>query len=127
MGAKDSRQSSDLRNSSWSPAKTSAAGRWCFPKRRSTHWGKPSFRVRKRIFATLWLDEEQAVLKLPLDEQDALTGMDPETYTTTAWGHQGWTRVELGTVDREAFREHLMLAWRQVAPRRAIRAYESRA
>ena len=35
------------------------------------HFDKPSFRVRGKIFATLWEKEKRAVLKLSLEEQDA--------------------------------------------------------
>ncbi len=30
------------------------------------HWGRPSFRVRGKIFVTFWPDEQLAMLKLPL-------------------------------------------------------------
>ena len=36
------------------------------------HWDRRSFRTRKRIFATLQPEEWQAVLKLPLDDQQAM-------------------------------------------------------
>jgi hypothetical protein len=36
------------------------------------HWGRPSFRIRGKIFATLWPAEQRAMLKLPLAEQAAL-------------------------------------------------------
>ncbi len=35
-------------------------------------WGRPSFRIRGKIFATLWPAEQRAMLKLPLAEQAAL-------------------------------------------------------
>lgn len=34
------------------------------------HFGKPAYRVNKKIFATLWLDEKRAVLKLSTNDQD---------------------------------------------------------
>ena len=33
------------------------------------HWGRPSFRIKKKIFATLWPLEKRAVIKLsPVDQ-----------------------------------------------------------
>ena len=36
------------------------------------HFGKPAYRVKKKIFATLWLDEKRSVVKLSKTEQPAL-------------------------------------------------------
>ena len=33
------------------------------------HWGRPSYRVKKRIFLTLWPSEKRAVVKLSLVDQ----------------------------------------------------------
>lgn len=82
------------------------------------HFGKPSFRVRGKIFATLWVKEGRAVLKLSLEEQDSLSQAQPEVFAVTPWGHQGWTSVELARVDATLFAELLVGAWRRVAPKR---------
>ncbi len=82
------------------------------------HFGKPSFRVRGKIFGTLWLKERRAVLKLSLDEQDAVCQGRPDVFQVTPWGHQGWTSVELDLVDEGMFEELLRGAWRRVAPKR---------
>jgi hypothetical protein len=34
------------------------------------HFGKPAYRVKKKIFATLWLEEKRAVMKLSPADQD---------------------------------------------------------
>ena len=88
------------------------------------HWGKPSFRTRQRIFATMQPDEHTAVLKLPLHDQDALVTLQPDVFALGGWSHQGWTRVDLRRVDSAEFRSLLILAWRTIATKRAIRAYE---
>ena len=59
------------------------------------HFERASFRVRKRIFATLRETDAMAVLKLPREEQAALVAMHPDVYAVTPWGHQGWTSVAL--------------------------------
>lgn len=89
-----------------------------------SHWGDPSFRVRKRIFAVVYGSRRVAVLKLPLDYRDALVDSDGDTYSLGRFSHQGWTYVSLRRVPRSHFREHLKAAWREVAPKRALRLLE---
>lgn len=88
------------------------------------HWGRPSFRVKKKIFATL-PDNEQAVLKLPLDVQATVSAAKPETFSVGSWGHQGWTHVQLAAVEPDELDVLVTEAWRQVAPKRVIAAYDS--
>jgi hypothetical protein len=89
------------------------------------HFGRPSFRTRKRIFATL-PDQVTAVLKLPLDEQSAVVETAPEVFSLGGWSHQGWTRVALERIDEEALAGLLELAWRSIATQRAVREFDAR-
>ncbi|WP_437506390.1 MmcQ/YjbR family DNA-binding protein [Sorangium sp. So ce1099] len=89
------------------------------------HFGKPSFRVRGKIFATHWVQEEAAVLKLSLEEQDSLARAQPDVFSVTPWGHQGWTRVELRRVDPALLEELLVGAWRRVAPKRTVAQWDA--
>src|SRR5918911_1132985 len=84
------------------------------------HWGRPSFRVSGKIFATLWPDEQRAMLKLPPAEQAALIMLDPETFSAMPgiWGQRGSTYVQLHTVERTAFQTALKTAWCGAAPKR---------
>ena len=79
------------------------------------HQGHPDFRVRNRIFMTLWPDENRVVLKFPVADQTALVAADPETFRLPGWAHQGWTEVRLGGIGPERFRELVASAWRHVA------------
>ncbi len=88
------------------------------------HWGEPSFRVGKRIFAVLYGAERRVVLKLPLDCQEMLIGAAPDLYSIGRFSHQGWTHVALKGVSKAEFRQHLETAWREVAPKRVVRAYD---
>ncbi len=82
------------------------------------HFGKPSFRVGKKIFATLHEDDRRAVLKFPVPDQQALVAMEPEVYETGGWAHQGWTLVNLKRVRKARFVDQLELAWSQVASKK---------
>ncbi len=86
------------------------------------HRGHPSFRVRGKIFATLWPGKHRAVLKLPLDEQAALVGSEPMAFSLNAWSRQGWTEVNLRQVSAAQFERLLDMAWRGVAPKKLARS-----
>ena len=84
------------------------------------HFDRPSFRVRKRIFATLRPGEGRAVLKLSRLAQEALVAADPQTFSLTPWAHQGWTSVDLERADPAELRELVAEAWSEVAPKRLV-------
>ena len=88
------------------------------------HWGRPSFRVKKKIFATLWPIEKRAVLKLSLVDQSVFTEYNPEIFypIDNAWGKQGWTFVELKKVRKDMFEDALNLAWKEVAPKSLLKS-----
>ena len=88
------------------------------------HWGRPSFRVKKKIFATLWPIEKRAVLKLSLVDQSVFTEYNPEIFhpIDNAWGKQGWTFVELKKVRKDMFKDALNLAWKEVAPKSLLKS-----
>jgi hypothetical protein len=92
------------------------------------HRGHPSFRVRGKIFATLWPQEQRAVLKLAPADQSALVNLDPQTFSPVpgAWGNQGWTNVQLQTAERAILAMALTSAWREVAPKQLRAAIEQR-
>ncbi|MDQ6432724.1 MmcQ/YjbR family DNA-binding protein [Mesorhizobium sp. LHD-90] len=82
-----------------------------------SHFGKPDFRVRNRIFATL-PPGAHAVLKLTPEEQAMLAGAEPETFQPVkgGWGRQGWTEMDLTAADDATLRSACLMAWRNTAP-----------
>jgi hypothetical protein len=90
-----------------------------------SHFGKPDFRVRGRIFATL-PESGFAVVKLTPDQQDMLTAAEPGIFEPVngGWGRQGWTRVLLATVDEPTLRSALLTAWRNAAPVKLSKAFD---
>src|SRR3954467_2748811 len=82
-----------------------------------SHFGKPDFRVRNRIFATL-RDADTAVVKLSHEQQEILTEAEPAIFAPVVggWGRQGWTRVMLAAADEITLKSALLTAWRNVAP-----------
>ncbi len=82
------------------------------------HFGKPAYRVKKKIFATLSLDEKRAVLKLSKTEQPIFCEeYHPAVFPVkNKWGEFGWTYVDLNNVNQEVFKKLLKAAWANVAP-----------
>lgn len=81
------------------------------------HFDKPSFRFRDRIFATLWVPQKRAVLKLTATDQSVFSSFDSSIFFPVpgAWGRKGWTMVELSKVRKDMFRDALSLAYEGVA------------
>jgi hypothetical protein len=75
------------------------------------HHGRSSFRVMKRIFATLWDEHHMNVM---LDEPGIMTAVaeHPATCAEVWWGKRlAAVRVDLGVVDPSLLRELLEDAW----------------
>ncbi|MCB9235079.1 MAG: MmcQ/YjbR family DNA-binding protein [Bacteroidia bacterium] len=89
------------------------------------HFEKPSFRVKKKIFATISTKEQRATLKLSLIDQDVFSARDKSIIypVPNKWGKQGWTHVDLSRVDPEMLEDALTMAWCEVAPKRLAQPY----
>jgi hypothetical protein len=85
----------------------------------SPHFEKASFRVRKKIFATLDKKNHHVVLKLSLIDQSVFSSHNKEIIypVPNAWGKQGWTIVELKKVRKDMFADALTMAYCAVAPK----------
>jgi len=89
-------------------------------------WGHPTFRVRDKMFAAMSDDGQQASVKATKEEQTALISAAPETFGIPAYvGRHGWVSIQLATVDPAEFRELIVEAWRQTAPKRLVTAYDT--
>jgi hypothetical protein len=84
------------------------------------HFDKPSFRVGKKIFATLDLKNRQPCLRLSGIDQDVFSAYDKAIIfpVPNKWGKQGWTLVNLHQVHPEMFADALTTAYCEVAPKR---------
>lgn len=82
------------------------------------HFGKPSFRVNQKIFATLDEKAARAVVKLTDVEQSVFCGYDHTIMQPVngGWGKQGWTVINLKTVSPEILRDALTTSYCNVAP-----------
>lgn len=88
------------------------------------HFDKASFRVKGKIFATLW-EQPVAVLKLTADDADILSRQQPAVFKVTSWSHQGWVQVAIDQVAPRQFEDLLRQAWKNVAPKKLVAAWEA--
>jgi hypothetical protein len=90
-------------------------------------WGHPTFRVRDKIFASMYEGDDGAIatVKASPEDQDALVGGDPATFGVASHvGRYGWTTIRLARVDPDELRELVVEAWRRTAPKRAVAAFD---
>jgi hypothetical protein len=83
------------------------------------HHGRPSFRVSRRIFATLWDHEHMNVM---VDEPGILTAVQahPDICAEVWWGKRlAAVRVALPSATADLLRELLTDAWERKSGRRA--------
>ena len=84
------------------------------------HYGRPSFRVGGKIFATLWSEDR---LNVMLDEGGILTAVEtaPDACEQVWWGKRlAAVGVTLPRADRDLLRELLADAWEEKAPKRLL-------
>lgn len=84
------------------------------------HVDKPSFRIGKKIFATLNIPANRVCVKLSEGDQYAFCSFDRTVIypVPNKWGTQGWTLINLLKVHRETLTDALTAAYCEVAPAR---------
>ncbi len=87
------------------------------------HFARASFRVGKKIFATLTADGGEAMVRVtPRARLYALLKAQPEVF----FSYGGWTErngsvgVRLARIDAVLMKELVTASWRLVAPKRAV-------
>jgi hypothetical protein len=80
------------------------------------HFGIPSFRVKNKIFATLWIHHDKMMVKLPPIDQSVFNSFDPTVFypVPNKFGHKGATFIELSKVRPEMLEDALNIAYQAV-------------
>jgi hypothetical protein len=87
------------------------------------HHGRPSFRVRRRIFATLW-DQEHMNVMVDHDGIHTAVQASPEICAEVWWGKRlAAVSVDLRLADADLLGELLRDAWERKAPARLVQAF----
>ncbi len=84
------------------------------------HFEKPSFRIKKKIFATVDEKHKRACLKLSLVEQSVFCSIDNEMIypVPNAWGKQGWTFFSLQKTPKPILKDALAAAYNLVSTKK---------
>lgn len=79
------------------------------------HFEKTSFRVNKKIFATLSTETKVAVLKLSLIDQSVFCAFDKNVIfpVDNKWGLKGWTSIDLNKVRKDMLQDALATAYQE--------------
>lgn len=84
------------------------------------HFDKKSYRLRKKIVATVSLDEGFFVVKLTDIQQSLFCKWDESAChpVPNKWGVQGWTRVYFEKVDSDFLKDIVKASYSNVAPKK---------
>lgn len=90
----------------------------------SAHMGHPDFRVRGKIFATLFSRDKLTwgMVKLKPEQQRRFVKSNPEMFEPVlgGWGKGGATLVRLKSAKSGAVRSAMITAWRNTAPKQLV-------
>jgi predicted DNA-binding protein (MmcQ/YjbR family) len=77
------------------------------------HFEKSSFRLGKKIFATLTPEHSRACVKLSPEDQSVFCLIDKEMIypVPNKWGLQGWTNINLSKVTKPILKDILSTAY----------------
>lgn len=89
------------------------------------HFEKRSFRVKKKIFATLHEKEKRVVVKFSAVDQSVFCAFDATIIYPVAggWGKQGWTMIELKKIKPAMLKDAITTAWCTVAPKTLVQTF----
>jgi hypothetical protein len=81
------------------------------------HMGHPDFRVLGRVFATLNPEEDLAMVKLSLDDQESRLEAAPDVFAPCkgAWGRMGATHIRLKEATKSQAKSALAAARKNVS------------
>ena len=90
------------------------------------HFEKTSFRVNKKIFSTLDLNSEIAMVKFTEIEQSVFCAFDKTIIYPVpgAWGKKGATFIELKKVRKDMLKDALTVSYCNVAPAKLAEKYK---
>jgi hypothetical protein len=90
------------------------------------HFERTSFRVNKKIFATMDLEKKLVCVMLSPVDQSVFTAFDPSVIypVPNKWGLKGATYVELKKVRKDMLKDMLTVAYCTVAPKKLSEKYK---
>lgn len=91
------------------------------------HFEKTSFRINKKIFATLDIPKKRAVLKFTEIDQSVFGAFDKSVIYPVpgAWGKKGFTFIELQKIRTDILKDALTVSYCNVAPKKMAEKYKT--
>jgi hypothetical protein len=104
-----------------------AAGRALPEVEEGTWFRTPCLKVRKKSFCRMREDGETLVIRVvDLEDKEALLRSDPDVYWTTPhYDGYPYVLMRLAVADPRQLAELVEDAWRLVAPKRLVAAYDA--
>ncbi len=89
-----------------------------------SHFGKPDFRVKNKIFAG-FNDQGLAYVKLKPEQQEIVCASEKPVVRPISggWGKQGWTEIDHLKADESMIESLLNMAWTNVAPKTLLKSH----
>jgi len=78
------------------------------------HWGRPSWRTKKRIFAVMRPDG--LWINVPEERKEFLLEADPKTFVKYMWGKRSNVIVQIDRISKAELEALLREAWAHSAP-----------
>ena len=90
-----------------------------------SHFDKPDFRVKNKIFASLHEDKICMMVKLSIFDQSVFCVFDETIIYPVpgGWGRKGATMINLKKVKKSMLLDALTTAWKTVAPPKLVKEY----
>jgi hypothetical protein len=90
-------------------------------------YGKPAFKVAGKFFTRLRREDQSLVLTgVSFDERDMYMAAEPETFHITEhYRNYPAVLARIATVDAGTVRVLLERRWREIAPRKLVKAWEA--
>jgi hypothetical protein len=78
------------------------------------HWGRPSYRTKKRIFAVMRPDG--LWINVPEERKEFLLEADPKTFVKYMWGKRSNVIVQIDRISKRELEALLREAWEHSKP-----------
>jgi hypothetical protein len=90
-----------------------------------SHFERPDFRVKNKIFAVIHPDKNFMMVRLSTIDQDVFCSYNKEVIFPVpgGWGKRGATFINLGKVRKTMLMDALTTAWKTVAPTKMCEKY----
>ena len=87
------------------------------------HFEKTSFRVKKKIFATLSFEHHRACIKLSAIDQSVFCSFDNTIIypVPNKWGKQGWTHLNLKLIRKDLLIDALTTSYLEVSTKKILK------